>query len=79
MPESFFINPLHIQGILNYKTLKKMLNIKHFSWRLIIKEGDSSIVISQSNYVDPIYSLKLVGKKDKSDLLNETEMHNLCA
>ena len=56
-----------------------MLNIKHFSWQLIIKEGDSSIVISQSNYVDPIYSLKLVGKKDKSDLLNETEMHNLCA
>ena len=44
---------------------------------LYLKEGDSSIIISQSNYVDSIESLKLDGKKDKNDLLNETGIHNL--
>ena len=42
-----------------------------------VKEGDSSIVISQT--VDSIESLKLGGKKDNKDLLNETEIHNPCA
>ena len=43
------------------------------------KEKDSSIVISQSNYVDSVESLKLYGKKDKNDLLNEREIHSLRA
>ena len=38
---------------------------------------DSSIAISRSNYEDFIESLKLYGKKDKNDLLNETEIHSL--
>ena len=44
-----------------------------------LEEGDSSIVISQSNYVDSIESLKVDGKKGNNDLLNETEIHNLRA
>ena len=43
---------------------------------LDLKEGDSSIVISQSNYVDSIESLNLDGEKDKNDVLNEPEIHN---
>ena len=35
---------------------------------LNLEEGDTSIVISQSNYVDSRESLKLDGKKDKNDL-----------
>ena len=40
---------------------------------LDLEEGDSNIVISQSSYVDSMESLKLDGKKDKNDLLNETD------
>ena len=46
---------------------------------LDLKEGDSSIVISQSNHVNSIESLKFDGKKDNNDLLNETEIHTLRA
>ena len=41
--------------------------------------GDSSIVITRSNYVDSIEFLKLDGNEDKNDLLNETEIHDLRA
>ena len=44
-----------------------------------LKEGDNNTVISLGNYVDSIESLKLDRKKDKNDLLNEAEIHNLHA
>ena len=57
------------------------INKKAFRYLgLDLKEGDSSIVISQSNYVDSIESLMertLDGKKDKNDLLNETKLRML--
>ena len=40
---------------------------------LYFKEGDSSIVISQNNYANSIESLKLDGKKDNNDSLDETD------
>ena len=50
------------------------VNKKPFQYLgLDLEEGDSSIVISQSNYVDSIESLKLDGKKGN----NETEINNL--
>ena len=56
------------------------VNKKAFQYLgLDLKEGDNSLVISQSNYVDFIESLKLDGKKDNNDLLKETEIHNVCA
>ena len=54
------------------------INKKTFQYLgLDLEEGDSSIVISQSNYADSIE--KLDGKKDKNNLLNETEIHSLRA
>ena len=56
------------------------VNKKAFQYLdLDLKEGDSRIVISQSNYLDSIESLKLDGKKNNNYLLNETEIHNLRA
>ena len=46
---------------------------------LDLKKGDSTIAVSQSNYVDSIELLKLEGEKDKNDLLNGTEIHSLRA
>ena len=46
---------------------------------MTFEEGYSSIVISQSNYIDSIEPLKLDGQKDKNYLLNETEIHSLRA
>ena len=53
------------------------INKKTFQYLGLDLEGDSSIVISQSNYADFIE--KLDGKKDKNNLLNETEIHSLRA
>ena len=46
---------------------------------LDLQEGDSSIAVSQSNYVESIEHLKLEGKKYKNYLLNGTEIHSLRA
>ena len=49
------------------------VNKKTFRYLGLYFKGGSSIVISHSNYVDSIESLKLDGKKDKNNLLNETD------
>ena len=54
------------------------VNMKAFRYLgLDLKEGDSSIAVSQSNYVDSIKHLKLEGKKYKNYLLNRTEIHSI--
>ena len=49
------------------------VNKKTFRYLGLYFKGGSSIVISHSNYVDSIESLKLDGKKDENNLLNETD------
>ena len=55
------------------------VNKQAFRYLGLYLEVDSSITIPQNNYVDSIESLKLGGKIDKNDLLNETEIHSLRA
>ena len=79
-PCSWWGSHVFIENVI--KPLNKIFEIgsvnkKVFWFGLESEERHSNIVISQSNYVDPIESLKLDWKEDKNDVLNETEIHSL--